>query len=91
MPSGNSPSGEAVQTPASATSKRGLGREVWAALLRVRTRPECPEGNRRELTWASKPDYGIIIAAQERHYLPNCKQASLLTKTSWDSGRSTSA
>ena len=26
----------------------------------------------------------------ERHYLPNCKQASLLTKTSWDSGWSTS-
>ena len=52
------PSGEAVQTPASTTSKRGLGREVWAALLRVRTRPECPEGNQRELTWASKPDCG---------------------------------
>ena len=44
------PSGEAAQTPASVTSKRGLGREVWAALLRVRTRPECPEGNVRELT-----------------------------------------
>ena len=53
------PSGEAVQTLASATSKRGLGREVLAALLRGRTRPECPEGNLRELTWASKPDFGI--------------------------------
>ena len=31
------------------------------------------------------------IAAPERHYLQNCKQASLLTKTSWGSGRSTSA
>ena len=30
------------------------------------------------------------IAAPERHYIPNCKQASLLTKTSWGSGRSTS-
>ena len=59
MPSGNSPSGEAAQTPASTTSKRGLGREVRAALLRVRTRPECSEGNLRELTWASKPDCGI--------------------------------
>ena len=29
------------------------------ALFRVRTRPECPEGNLRELTWASKPDSGI--------------------------------
>ena len=44
-----------------ATSKRGLGREAWAALLRVRTRPECPEGNLRKLTWASKPDCGIAI------------------------------
>ena len=44
------PSGEAVQTPASATSKWGPGREAQAALLRVRTRPECPEGNVRELT-----------------------------------------
>ena len=59
MPRGNSPSREAVQTPASATSKRGLGREAWAALLRVRARPECPEGNLRELTWDSKADCGI--------------------------------
>ena len=48
MPNGNSPSGEAAQTPAPATSKQGLGRE--AALLRVRTRPECPKGNLREIT-----------------------------------------
>ena len=59
MPSGNSPSGEAAQTPASTTSKRGLGREAPAALLGVRTGPECLEGNLRELTWASKPDCGI--------------------------------
>ena len=31
------------------------------------------------------------VAAPERHYLPNCKQASLLTKTSWGSGQSSSA
>ena len=42
--------GEAAQTLASATSKWGLGREARAALLRVRTGPECPEGNLRELT-----------------------------------------
>ena len=48
-----------MQTPAPATRKRGLGREVWAALLKLRTGPECPEGNLRELTWASKPDCGI--------------------------------
>ena len=43
------PSGE-VQTLASATSKQGLGREAQAAVLRVRTGPECPKGNLRELT-----------------------------------------
>ena len=59
MPNGNSPSGEAAQTSAPATSKRGLGREVQVALLRVRTGPECPEGNLRELTWDSKPNCGI--------------------------------
>ena len=59
MPNSNSPSGEAAQMPASATSKWGLGREVGAALLRVRTGPECPEGNLRKLTWASKPDCGV--------------------------------
>ena len=114
-----------------------LGREVRAALLRVRTGTECPEGNLRELTWDTKPDCGIAttrkaqpktppgllteqrteqssppadrtillrwqagegsksqkgaITAPERHYLPNCKQASLLTKVSWDSRWSTSA
>ena len=30
------------------------------------------------------------MASPRRHYLPNWKQASLLTKTSWDSGWSTS-
>ena len=54
------PSREAAQTLASATSKRGLNREARTALLRVRTGPECPEGNLRELTWASKPDCGIL-------------------------------
>ena len=44
------PSREVAQTLASTTSKRGLGREVRAALLRVRTGPECPKGNLRELT-----------------------------------------
>ena len=59
MPNGNCPSREAGQMPASTTSKWGLGREVQAALFRVRTVPECPEGNLRELTWDSKSDCGI--------------------------------
>ena len=53
------PRGEAVQMPVSVTKAQGLGREARAALLRVRTGPKCPEGNLRELTWASKPDCGI--------------------------------
>ena len=53
------PSREAGQMPTSLTSKQGLGREARAAVLRVRTRPECPEGNLRELTLDSKPDCGI--------------------------------
>ena len=43
------PSGAAAQMLTSSTCKRGLDREAWAALLWVRTRPECPEGNLREL------------------------------------------
>ena len=41
---------QAAHTLTSATSKRGLDREAWAALLRVRTGHECPKGNLRELT-----------------------------------------
>ena len=44
------PSREVAQMLASDTSKQGLNREVWGAFLRVRTGPECPEGNLRELT-----------------------------------------
>ena len=44
------PSGEVDQRLASAPSKQGLNREAWAALLRVKTGPECPESNLRELT-----------------------------------------
>ena len=40
---------EVAQTLASTTSKRGLDREVSAALFRVRTGPECPEGSLREI------------------------------------------
>ena len=38
---------EAVQTPTSTTSKRGLSREARPVLLRVRNGPECPKGNLR--------------------------------------------
>ena len=36
------PSGEVVQMLTSTTNKRRLNREARAALLRVRTGPECP-------------------------------------------------
>ena len=55
------PSGEQAQTVASDTSKQGLGREAQAAVLRVRTGPECPEGNLREVTCDSIPECGIAI------------------------------
>ena len=44
-------SGGVAHMLASATSKLGLNRKAQApaALLRIRTRPECPEGNLREL------------------------------------------
>ena len=54
------PSRKVPQRLASTTSKWGLNAEEQAALLRVRTGSECPEGNRRELTryqlklWDSK-------------------------------------
>ena len=51
------PRGEAALTLASATSKPGLDRKAQAALLRVRTGPESPEGNLRELTRDSNPDW----------------------------------
>ena len=55
MSNGNSPSREVTQTPAPAASKWGLGREAQAAVLRVRTGPECPEGNQgTNLGWQTR-------------------------------------
>ena len=44
---------------ASTTSNWELNRQAQAALLRVRTGPECPEGNLRELTGDRNPNCGI--------------------------------
>ena len=82
-PNGNSPSGEAVQTPAPATSKQGLGREAQAAWLRVRTGPECPKGNLRELTWASKPDCRIATTRKALRHCQACSQNKGQNRTSW--------
>ena len=43
------PNREVAQRLASTTSRWGLNREAQDALLRVRTGPECPEDNLREL------------------------------------------
>ena len=43
------PSGEVVQMLASASIEWGLNTEAQAALLRVRTGPECLEDKLREL------------------------------------------
>ena len=57
MPLTATPSREVVQMLASATRKQGLNREAQGALLKVRTGPECPEGNLRELTGDSNPNW----------------------------------
>ena len=82
MPNGNSPSREAVQRPASTTSKWGLGREAQAALLRVRTGPECLKGNLRELTWASKRDLwdSYHVKSPNLRHRQNCSQNKQLTR-----------
>ena len=49
-----------------------------------------PIPRRRQAGGGRQSPKGAIVAP-ERHPLPNCKQTSLLTKTSWDSGRLTSA
>ena len=52
---------QVTQMLASATSQWGLGREVQAAstVLRVRTRPQWPVENLRELIWDSDSNSGI--------------------------------
>ena len=60
------PSGEVAQMLESATSKQELNREAGAALLRVRTGPECPEGNLRELTWDRNPNCGITREREKK-------------------------
>ena len=77
------PSGEAAQMPASATSKRGLGRGARASLLRVRARSECPKGNLRELTWASKQDCGIATTRKALRHRQVRTQKKGQNRTSW--------
>ena len=61
-------SGEAAQMPTSASSKWGLGREVWIAssVFRVRNRFECPEDSLRSLIWHSNPSCGIAREGKKK-------------------------
>jgi len=62
-------SGEVAQTLASTTSKQGLNREVWSTLLRVRTGPECPEDNLRELGRDRNPHRGTARGEKKKREL----------------------
>ena len=76
--------GEAAQALTSAICKWGLDRQVQSASLRVRTRPECPEGNLRELTWATKTrlwDSYHVKSPNLRH-LQACSQSKGPSRTS---------
>ena len=74
------PRGEAAQMAESATSKRGMGREVQVALLRVRTGPECPKGNLRELTRDRQ-----IGSGQTRDGKSECRHSrNQRTKMDWN-------
>ena len=64
--------------PASATSRWGLNGEERVASLRVRTRPECPEGNQRELTWDSNLNCGI---AREREKINQLNTLPAICRT----------
>ena len=60
------PRGEVAQTLTSTTSSQGLNREVRAALLTVKTGPECPEDNLRELMCDDNPNCGIAREREKR-------------------------
>ena len=49
VPNNNFQQGTSPDTHSCHQQTGGLNMEVRAALLRVRARPECPEGNLREL------------------------------------------
>ena len=61
-------SGEVAQMLTSATSEWRLDREAWAAssVPRVRTRPECPEDNLRELTQSEIAAQTVGSAEREK-------------------------
>ena len=83
MPNSNSLSREAAQVPVPITSKLGLGMEARAALLRVKTRHECPEDNHSELIWASKANCGIATTRKALRHGQARAQNKGQNRTSW--------
>ena len=55
----------------------------WAALLIVRTGPECPEANQSKLIWASKPDCGIATTQKALRHRQDRAQNKGLNRISW--------
>ena len=74
---------EVAQMLASATSKWGLGRGVWAtsSVLGIRTGPECSEDNLRELMWDSNPIHGIARETKIKNKRPFHEKLYSLTMT----------
>ena len=71
--------------PAPATSKWGLGKEEWAASLRVRIWPDSPECYLSEVIRASKPDCGIATtwkASPNLRHSQACEQNKGLNRDS---------
>ena len=72
------PSREVAQVLAFVTSEWGLGREAWAAssVLRVRTGPECPEDNLRELMQDKNPNCGVSRGTKKKIFPAKGSNAS---------------
>ena len=64
------------------SQNKGLSRASW---LQTRPSPHQRQAGEDSQSWQR------AISSPERHPIPNCKQTSLLSKTSWDSRRSTTA
>ena len=60
------PSREVAQMLVSATRKQGMNRKARAALFQVRTGPQCPEENLRELTLDSNPNHGVARVRERK-------------------------
>ena len=98
MPQGQSEGTNLKQQPRlwdSYPSEKPQSKTLPCLLTEQRTEQSQPAAGQpihcREQEGEGSQSQKGAIAAPERHPLPNCKQASLLTKTSWDSRQLTSS